>query len=105
MIGSKKMYLDKQEITEVHEYMNKFYWMLVERLRYVYKFVKHKNSQREKMLKNLSRKLININREKRAIKDLDFGRRERLLGSERIIHESISVISGKIEEESKIIDL
>lgn len=46
MIIIKKMYLDKQDITEVHDYINKLYIMLIERLRYFYKFIKHKNSQK-----------------------------------------------------------
>lgn len=46
MIIIKKMYLDKQDITEVYDYINKLYIMLIERLRYFYKFIKHKHSQK-----------------------------------------------------------
>lgn len=40
------MYLEKQEVVEVSRYMNKLYWMLIEKLRYTYKFIKLKNNQR-----------------------------------------------------------
>lgn len=51
MIIIKKIYLEKQEESEVHEYINQLYTMLIEKLRFTYKYVKHKNKQREKMLK------------------------------------------------------
>ncbi len=60
---------------EVQEHMNKFYWMLIEKLRYTYKFIKHKNSQREKILKTLSKKLVHITKEKQLIKDFERSRR------------------------------